>query len=392
MMILSIIFWLFFIYISVPLIYVMILTAAAFFYTKPKGNPSAEFNFAVVIPAKDEERHIEKTVRHVLESEYPSSGYDVIVLADNCNDRTAQLAEKAGAIVYSRTDAVKLGKGYALEWLFTEKQHLLDNYNAIVIIDADTIIDPQFLAEASCSLAEADIQILQGYDGVANIKETPLTALNSAAFNIFNHVRPAGRNRIGGTAGLKGNGMVFRSKILKEFGWPAHSSVEDLEFSLLLLMKGIRVIYDPDAVVYAEVAADKQKAESQRIRWEGGRFQILYRFLVPLTVRFLRKPTMLMLDAILDLITPPLSLMVVGNLVLLLVTTWFYPAVTFFPLFYMIGLAAYAVSGLILRKAPFYVWLCMATAPFFIIWKIGIYFKIIQKRNEINVWKRTERN
>jgi 1,2-diacylglycerol 3-beta-glucosyltransferase len=102
-------------------------------------------------------------------------------------------------------------------------------------------------------------------------------AFMAAALLAFHHVRPAGRNRLGGSAGLKGNGMAFRTAILGKYGWPAHSVVEDLEFGALLLLDGILVHFNPDAIVRAEMAATRKQAESQRKRWEGGRLEILGR-------------------------------------------------------------------------------------------------------------------
>ena len=70
-----------------------------------------------MIPAHDEESGIATTVRSCLAANYPSSLFDVLVIADNCTDRTAAVAASAGARVVERFDAVKKSKGYAIEYL-----------------------------------------------------------------------------------------------------------------------------------------------------------------------------------------------------------------------------------------------------------------------------------
>jgi len=115
----------------------------------------------------------------------------------------------------------------------------------IALIDADTVIDGGFLDAAGSAIVDGGCRVIQGYYGVANIGSGWRASLSEAAFAVSHHLRPLGRNCLGATAGLKGNGMAFAADLLLEKGWPAHSLVEDLEFALLLLEEGIRVQYLP---------------------------------------------------------------------------------------------------------------------------------------------------
>ena len=77
-------------------------------------NPQKKF--AVVIPAHNEELVISSLIDNLMTLDYPKKLYDVFVIADNCNDNTANMARSHGAIVYERTNLEQKGKGYALEW------------------------------------------------------------------------------------------------------------------------------------------------------------------------------------------------------------------------------------------------------------------------------------
>lgn len=411
-----------FIYIGITTCYLFILTIAAFRFKKisDKGdNTPRQFqsrqpesnvlNFGVLIPAHNESFEIAKTVRRIKNTlNYPEAHFNIIVIADNCQDDTAELSREAGAQVVERFDLSARGKGQALDWFFKSHKSIYLEFDAVVIIDADTIPHPNFLNEISQSLSHSDVEVVQGFYGVSNPQANWRTALASAALSVFHHIRPAGRNQIGGTAGLKGNGMAFRTNIVETYGWPAYSVVEDIEYSILLLMDGILVHYNPDAVVYGEMASGSHQAETQRKRWEGGRLALIKKYL-PLLIRgFIKNKKISYIDGILELLIPPLSLLVMAQMGMFvlsimislyaytqnescnaLTNVWVcYPRIWI--IFFSITVF-YIFSGLILRRAPFYVWRSLFFAPFFIIWKIPLYLRLIINRGTKMAWERTQR-
>ena len=74
--------------------------------------------FAVIVAAHNEEKVIGELVENLHMLRYPDDMYDIFVIADNCKDHTADVARKAGAIVCERFNQEKVGKGFALEWMF----------------------------------------------------------------------------------------------------------------------------------------------------------------------------------------------------------------------------------------------------------------------------------
>ena len=85
----------------------------------PAPCPPSRLRFDVVVPAHDEEAGIERTVRSLLALDWPAHRYRVLVVADNCSDRTAERARAAGAEVLVRDDPTRRGKGYALQRAFS---------------------------------------------------------------------------------------------------------------------------------------------------------------------------------------------------------------------------------------------------------------------------------
>ena len=201
----------------------------------------------------------------------------------------------------------------------------------------------------------------------------------------------AGSVQLSGTAVLKGNGMAFRTELLKQYGWPCHSEVEDMEFTLRLLVDGITVNYNPDAVIRSEMVTSGKSASSQRSRWEGGRFMLVRKMTQPLLNLFVTTGNTRYLYAFAELATPPLSLLVMlfsiasaGSL-LLLKGGWLLLAASFWLI-----LIFYVISGQIQRHAPLSTWLYLAAAPLYILWKIPLYAGMMLKKKS-SVWVRTTR-
>lgn len=372
-------------------LYLLVLTVAAFGFTKKVGvRPEPPPKIAVVIPAHNEEAGIAATIASVRRCRYPAAAYEIMVIADNCTDRTAAVAQAAGATVWVRHDPARRGKGQALDWFLRQWGEASQAYAITALIDADTVVAPDFLREIAASLAHSEVQVVQGFYGVANPLENWRTALATAALCVFHHLRPAGRNRLGGSAGLKGNGMAFRTALLRHYGWPAHSIVEDLEFSLLLLRDQILVHYNPDAAVYGEMARTRQQAGVQRRRWESGRWQMVRTYARQLLRQGWQERQVALLDGFLDLATPPLALLVAATGGLWLLGLLFFPVYAFLPGWCLLGLAAYVMAGLWLKKAPLRVWLYLGAAPLFILWKLPIHIASLVRRST-TVWQRTPR-
>jgi len=377
-------------YCAVISIYLFAVTVAAHWPQRRRGTGAALPSFGVIIPAHNEELLIGPTVGAVLGQAYARESFAAYVLADNCTDATAQTADDAGAIVFERTDLANQGKGQALDWCLSNHADLLRRHDAIVIIDADSIMDRDFLRAMAEVLDDETVSAVQGENIVANPEVNWRTALTYAGFALINCVRSAGRVRLGGAAGLKGNGMVLRSDVLAQYGWPAHSVVEDIEFATRLLLDGYQTTYCGNARVSSDMPAGRSEAESQRNRWEAGKVSVVTRH-APLLLRaFLRRRQWRYLDACLDLATPPLSILVFGQGALLVASAFAAPYL--FPVFAACAImtALHVVLGLRLVGAPRKVWVNLLASPLFLAWKLSLYARFLTRPREKG-WVRTPR-
>jgi cellulose synthase/poly-beta-1,6-N-acetylglucosamine synthase-like glycosyltransferase len=240
--------------------------------------------FLIVIPAKDEESTIADTVRSCLASNYPEPLYSVMVIADNCSDATTSLAAEAGANVIERFDPDKKSKGYAIEYLIEvlAPYGTLDSTHALVLVDADTSIDPDLLRYFDQDL-RAGRDWIQCYYSVADPERSWRTRLMTYAFSLYNGVVPMGQYALGSSATLRGNGMCFSTRGMKRRPWRSYGLVEDMDYSWSLRIAGERIAFQPRATVRAAIPSEGgNAAATQRRRWEFGRGETRKKYFLPL--------------------------------------------------------------------------------------------------------------
>jgi 1,2-diacylglycerol 3-beta-glucosyltransferase len=132
---------------------------------------------------------------------------------------------------------------------------------------------------------------------------------------MFHIVRSTGRESLGVSCGLRGNGMCFTTEVLAEVPHDAFSVVEDVEYGIRLGEQGHRVHYAGEAHVFGEMVASEKASRSQRARWEGGRWQMARRHALPLLKRALKERSPVLADLAADLLVPPLSSLVAATVV-----------------------------------------------------------------------------
>ena len=198
---------------------------------------------AVLIPAHEEAQLISTTVRSIAASRYPPEAYSVTVVADNCTDGTAALAEKAGAACLVRNDIERRGKGYALQYGL-EKILSDKKVTGVVLVDADTEMAPDFLTHMGQAL-ERGAQVVQGRYRVADSDRTWLTRLTAISIDLKHLWQHPGMAKLGMSPALRGSGMCFSRAVLERFGWGSTSLTEDLDQSITFLSMGSASIMFP---------------------------------------------------------------------------------------------------------------------------------------------------
>jgi glycosyltransferase involved in cell wall biosynthesis len=370
--------------------YLLAATALSARLRVPADNaPTRRFRF--VVPAHNESEGIRATVISLLGVDYPRELFEVVVVADNCQDDTAEQARAAGATVMVRNDSEKRGKGYALDHAFSATPAEVD---AVVVIDADTLVSPNLL-RAFAARRELGAQAAQADYAVRNPNAGWRTRLIAIAFGAFHIVRSRARERLGVSCGLRGNGMCFSTALLREVPHRAYSVVEDVEYGLRLGEAGHRVHYTDEAHVYGEMVTTAAAANTQRRRWEEGRKLLVKQHAFRLLRAGLSRGDRVRLDLSFDLLIPPVSTVAVGMLLgtlagaglgLGLAGTGIAGAT------FGAGLGAVAlyvlrgwsVSGTGLRGL-----LDLGLAPVYVLWKLALRFR--RPPRATSDWVRTKR-
>ena len=237
--------------------------------------------FAIFISARNEEGVISELLDSLNKQDYPRDKYDIYVVADNCTDHTAQVSRDNGAIVYERFNKEEVGKGYALNYLYTKVSSLKGRkyYDAFVVFDADNIVDPAFLKESNKKLASGK-----------NFGTNWLSAAYSIWFlheaRHLNYVR----DMIGAQCMISGTGFVITSSLMDENdGWPYYFLTEDIQFSVASTINNKRIGYCDSAMLYDEQPSTMEQSWKQRLRWAKGFYQIDGKYLGDLTKGLLSK-------------------------------------------------------------------------------------------------------
>ncbi|MBP2635613.1 MAG: poly-beta,6 N-acetyl-D-glucosamine synthase [Firmicutes bacterium] len=352
--------------------------------------------FALIVAAHNEEQVIGQLVENLHVLNYPSELYDIYVIADNCKDKTAQIAKKAGAIVHERFNLEQRGKGYAMEWMFEKLFAQPKQYDAVVVFDADNLVDPNFLLEMNNRLCKGE-KVIQGYLDAKNPNDTWISATFAISFWVVNHIWHLAKYNIGLSSVLGGTGMCISTDILKRFGWGATCLTEDMEFSMKVLLIGIRTTWAHDAIVYDEKPLTFKQAWNQRKRWAQGHFDVAGRFIPKLLVEGIKRRDIRLLDGILHLVQPYFLLLSTTFVLLsyLYYITPFYTNILYkvLPLevWTIIAFGQYIFPAIVLFKirANWKTWFYSIFYPLFIYSWIPITFLGFLNRHERS-WSHTE--
>ncbi|MBI5493983.1 MAG: glycosyltransferase [Deltaproteobacteria bacterium] len=339
----------------------------------PPGFPRLQFTF--LVPAHDEEKVLARTLESLFAVNWPHNMFRVHVVADNCTDRTADIARRAGASVTERFDAGRRGKGHALAAGFAHC--LADPFaDAVIVIDADSTVDADFLVAMQAHV-ESGEQVVQARYGVLNAGAGWRARLMDIALALFHDVRSCGREVLGLSSGLRGNGMCFTREALNRLPPQSTSIVEDVEQGILLGRAGVTVHYALETRVLGEMPRQAAAAGTQRMRWESGRAQLRRRWLATLVAQAWRERSAVLADLALDLAMPPLS-----SLALIILAGWLAASAVALrgggPGAWETWSAAalllllYVARGVDATGRGWRAWLDLGAAPLFVAWKLAL--------------------
>lgn len=383
----------------VPMLVLMVEALAALLPSQREEKTSVmnRGRCAVLIPAHDEEAGIGGTIKALLPQ--LQSGDQLVVVADNCSDRTADAAKAAlgvalgsrGGAVIERKEPSRRGKGYALDF---GVRHLEKSPpEVVVVVDADCHVEDgaldRLVREASAGRPVQAAYLLSEPPNAGDRER-----LSAFAFKFKNLVRPLGLTRLGFPCLLTGTGMAFPWAVLRDAGLASGNIVEDMALGIDLAMAGFPPRLCARAQVRGELPAGKKAAATQRKRWEHGHIQTIFTQVPRLLGASWRRPALLGLA--LELSVPPLSLLfLLWAVVLVLSLGVLVLGGSAWPTLVALGGAAGVLAAIFAAWHKFgrdnLPLASLLSAPLYVLWKVPIYLSFLVGGRQ-KAWVRTERN
>jgi cellulose synthase/poly-beta-1,6-N-acetylglucosamine synthase-like glycosyltransferase len=348
---------------------------------------------AVLVPAHDEAVGIARTITN-LRGQLAADDR-LLVVADNCADATAQVAREAGAAVLERHDPGCRGKGYALAFGMEHLRTQGQPPAIVVVVDADCELVPGALDEL-----RRRVQVSGGPVQAEYLLQAPSSAgviaqVSSFAFLFKIRARSAGRERMGWPCHMLGTGMALPWPAVAHLNLATGNVVEDMQMGIDLVLAGYPTRYEPRARVLSATPAKTDAVRSQRTRWEHGHLGTILAQTPRLLWGGVRRGRLAPLLLALDLVVPPLSLLV---LLLLAVSaaaataawagwSWWPAGISMSALALLGASVLLSWARFARREIPF---MTLLSIPFYILWKIPVYVLFVLRLHKR--WVLTERD
>ena len=247
----------------------------------PEERRAAEpHRFAVLIPARNEEAVICGLIDSIHAQDYPTDLIDIYVIADNCTDSTAARAVERGARVITRFNRAQVGKGYALDYAFQsiDRDVGLEHYDAFLVFDADNVLDPGYFTAMNRTFSQG-YDMITSYRNSKNYSENWIPAGYALWFLRESRFLNGARMKLNTSCAISGTGFLVSSRMIREDGgWKYNLLTEDIQFSTDHIVRGHKIGYCKDAVLYDEQPATFRASWNQRLRWTKGFYQVFARY------------------------------------------------------------------------------------------------------------------
>ena len=348
-----------------------LLAIGSLLYRDAPPRSGAGRRFLVLVPAHDEERVIAPCLAAIAADRRARDR--VLVVADRCTDRTAEIARGFGAMVLERGERERPGRAAARQAGLEHARSL--DWDAVVMLDADSVVEPGFFAACERALGTGAAAVQARSEGRRGRTLASEAAL--AAFTLQGVTIPRGRDRLGLQVRLRGTGMAIRRDVALAHRFHAPAS-EDLFFTLDLLLDGVRCRHVEDARLHSAGAETWGAFGGQKVRYEAGRMAAARAYAPRLLALALRRRDPACLEAAWFLATPPFALAVLsalaGTALASVAGAWPVAAVLGAG---VLALALTLVTGLVQARAGLRTWLALLAAPWYVGWKAVVQLRAL---------------
>lgn len=252
---------------------VYIGVTALFMLKKRRPYPKAapDTRFAVIIPARNEEKVIATLIRALRNQDYPQDKIDVYVATNNCTDRTGEIALAEGAKLLPAKGKITC-KGDVLHQCI--ETLLPMGYDAFAFFDADNIPVPEFMQRMNDALAAGET-VCKGRLKSGNARDSWVSGSYGLYHALLEWTYSRPHSAMGCSSNLVGTAFVAHRKVFEELGgWNTVSLCEDTEFLAQSTRIGHRVAWVPEAMSYDEQVTKFGVSLRQRLRWCSGMVRV----------------------------------------------------------------------------------------------------------------------
>ena len=348
-----------------------LLACASLFYRDRSPEARDKLRFLVLVPAHNEAPVIGRCLEAIDADRRP--GDLVLVIADRCTDATAAIARRHGASVLTRGSGEQPGRAAARQAGLDHARGL--EWDAVVMLDADSVVSPGFFDACERPLADGAPAVQARSESSRGA--TLATEASLAAFALQGITLPRGRDRLGASARLRGTGMAIRRRVALAHRFSAPAS-EDLFYTLDLVLDGIRCRHVDAARLRSDGASRWSTFGGQKARYEAGRMAAARAYLPALLRRAWKRRDGAALEAAWFLATPPLALAAFSLLAGLGLTAvarqW--PLAGLFAAG-LLALTMVILTGLIQARAGPRTWLALLAAPWYVGWKLVVQLRAL---------------
>lgn len=272
--VLSIINYVILIIIAIPLLWQIFYVLLFFVKKKTWKRAENKGRIAYLIPAHNEEDVIYNTVKSIIEKQnYPRDKFDVFVVADNCTDKTAELAKKAGAIVLLHNDPEPAHHMalYPLKYGVDYLINLADDpYDMVVHLDADNHINDDFSLYMNDAYQDG-VDLARPYEGAINASQNFFTKACTIFYMFDSRYGSRMRERLHLAAHVNGSGAMMSVRMLKATGgYDSVTISDDTEYWFNRLNDGYKGHFIEDAVVYEDMPSSLKDTYNRNKRIGSG--------------------------------------------------------------------------------------------------------------------------
>ena len=308
--------WILFTLLALCVCYLLLYAIASKFYRTPRFPEARTLRrFIVFFPAYKEDRVIASSVRSFLQQDYPRELFDIIVISDRMQPATNEdLRSLPIRLLTANYKDSSKAKALTMAVDSISDEH----YDIVVIMDADNLTSPDFLAEVNRAF-DSGIKSVQAHRTGKNLN-TDISILDGISEEINNGIFRSGHNALGLSAALSGSGMAFEADWFRQNVRLLETAGEDKELEVLLLQQRIHTVYLPQIPIYDEKTQKEEAISNQRKRWIAAQFGILRSSLLSLP-KAIGQGNPDYCDKILQWMLPPRLIQLAGVFGLTLVIT-----------------------------------------------------------------------